>query len=70
MELLFVLPWTRGFLERFEAAHGYSLVKYLPILFNNSWTRSYAPYDEEYVYGDYGTDGISIHNVKLSLDVE
>ncbi|KAL4732950.1 hypothetical protein BDV11DRAFT_176163 [Aspergillus similis] len=64
MELLFVLPWTRGFLERFESAHGYSLVKYLPLLFNknNSWTASYAPYAEEYMYGEYTTDHVSIHN--------
>lgn len=64
MELLFVLPWTRGFLERFESAHGYSLVKYLPLLFHkaNSWARSFAPYPEEYVYGEYTTDGVSIHD--------
>ncbi|KAL3484600.1 hypothetical protein BJX62DRAFT_243769 [Aspergillus germanicus] len=64
MELLFVLPWTRGFLERFEGTHGYSLGKYLPLLFNkgNSWANSYSPYNEEYVYGDFDTDGVSIHN--------
>jgi hypothetical protein len=64
MELLFALPWTRGFLERFKNTHGYSLVKYLPLLFNkgNSWANSYSPYNEEYVYGDYDTEGLSIHN--------
>ncbi|GFF96762.1 hypothetical protein CNMCM6936_000537 [Aspergillus lentulus] len=64
MELLLVLPWTRGFLERFESAHGYSLVKYLPLLFNkgNSWARTYTPYDEEYVYGAYTTDHVSVHD--------
>ncbi|KAL3472684.1 hypothetical protein BJX99DRAFT_234972 [Aspergillus californicus] len=64
MELLFVLPWTRGFLDRFKATHGYSLIKYLPLLFNkeNSWAKSYAPYSEVYVYGEYDTDSVSIHN--------
>ncbi|KAL2871019.1 uncharacterized protein BJX67DRAFT_377629 [Aspergillus lucknowensis] len=64
MELLFALPWTRGFLSRFETAHGYSLVKYLPLLFGqaNSWGQLLPPYPEEYQYGDYYTDGLSIHN--------
>ncbi|KAF4212259.1 hypothetical protein CNMCM5878_001477 [Aspergillus fumigatiaffinis] len=64
MELLFALPWTRGFLTRFETTHGYSLVKYLPLLFGqaNSWGEQFPPYPEEYEYGEYYTDGLSIHN--------
>ncbi|CEN59796.1 hypothetical protein ASPCAL02240 [Aspergillus calidoustus] len=64
MELLFALPWTRGFLTRFETTHGYSLVKYLPLLFGqaNSWGENFPPYPEEYEYGEYYPDGLSIHN--------
>ncbi|KAL5041629.1 hypothetical protein BDW71DRAFT_217636 [Aspergillus fruticulosus] len=63
MELVFALPWTRGFLTRFETTHGYSLIKYLPLLFSqaNSWGEQFPPYSEEYEYGDYYTDGLSIH---------
>ncbi|KAL4981414.1 hypothetical protein BDW68DRAFT_192958 [Aspergillus falconensis] len=50
MELVFALPWTRGFLTRFETTHGYSLIKYLPLLFSqaNSWGEQFPPYPEEY----------------------
>jgi hypothetical protein len=59
----FALPWTSGFLERFEQDHNYSLVKYLPLLFtkSNSWSTAVAPYLEEYSYGAYSRDGESIH---------
>lgn len=64
MELLFALPWTQGFLTRFETMHGYSLVKYLPLLFSqaDSWSEEFPPYPEEYEYGEYYTYGLSIHN--------
>ncbi|RAQ54329.1 hypothetical protein AFGD_005657 [Aspergillus flavus] len=67
IEILFALPWTQGFLTRFKGTHGYSLVKYLPLLFGqaNSWGEKFAPYPEEYEYGDYYADGLSIHNANF-----
>jgi len=65
MEILAALYWTPGLLERFEEARGYSLVKYLPLLFTmtNSWGGSVPPYTETFAYGEYTADGTSIHNV-------
>lgn len=59
----FALPWTPGFLEKFERDHNYSLVKYLPLLFtrSNSWSGAISPYSEEFRYGVYSLDGDSIH---------
>ncbi|KAL4944149.1 hypothetical protein BDV06DRAFT_233866 [Aspergillus oleicola] len=67
MELLFVVPWTRGFLERFQSSHGYGLVKYLPLLFTkeNSFNAGSSPYPEEYSYGNYTEDGVSIHTINF-----
>jgi hypothetical protein len=59
MEIQAALPWTDGFLSRFEALHGYSVTKYLPILFHatNSWAGYLPPYNITYTLGEYLTDG-------------
>jgi hypothetical protein len=66
MEILAVLYWTPGFLDQFKRSQGYSLVPYLPILFNpsNTWTGQLAMYAEIYGFagetspgnGDYQLD--------------
>jgi len=67
MELLFALPWTHEILEHFQSTHGYSLVKYLPLLFSkeNSFDAASSPYTEEYSYGNYTKSGSSIHSVRF-----
>jgi hypothetical protein len=52
MEMLAALWWTPGFLDRFEKARGYSLVKYLPVLFTSSlaWNGASAPYNMTYTF--------------------
>lgn len=52
MEMQATLFWTQGFLQRFESGRGYSLVKYLPLLFNmaNQWGRALPPYSETWEY--------------------
>ncbi|KAL1856677.1 hypothetical protein Plec18167_009116 [Paecilomyces lecythidis] len=51
MEIMATLYWTPGFLERFETARGYSLLKYLPTLFQpqNIWGRVASSYSEIFV---------------------
>ncbi|KAH8197840.1 hypothetical protein TruAng_007987 [Truncatella angustata] len=59
MEMQAALPWTRGLLSRFEALHGYSATKFLPILFHatNTWGGYLPPYNITYTLGRYATDG-------------
>ncbi|GAD98073.1 RING zinc finger protein [Paecilomyces variotii No. 5] len=51
MEIMATLYWTPGFLERFEKARGYSLLKYLPTLFQprNIWGSVASSYAEVFV---------------------
>jgi hypothetical protein len=66
MEMLAVLYWTPGFLDRFKRSQGYGLVPYLPLLFNpsNTWNGLLATYAEVYGFagetspgsGDYQLD--------------
>jgi len=65
MEILASLYWTSGFLERFENARGYSLVKYLPLLFvdRNNWAGVLPGYPEQFIYGKYTADGTSLRNL-------
>lgn len=59
MEMQAALPWTSDLLSRFEALHGYSITKYLPILFHatNAWGGYLPPYNVTYTLGGYLTDG-------------
>ncbi|KAI0602064.1 hypothetical protein F4775DRAFT_298683 [Biscogniauxia sp. FL1348] len=59
LEMQAALPWTSDLQSRFEAIHGYSINKYLPILFHaaNSWGGSLPPYNVTYTLGEYDTDG-------------
>ena len=63
MEMQFALPWTPGFLARFEKSRGYSAAKYLPLMFNvsNQWAQETPPYNETWVYGQYDTNGKSVY---------
>lgn len=65
MEILASLYWTPGFLERFEQSRGYSLVKYLALLFTytDSWGGFIPPYPEQVRYGNYNPGGTSIYNL-------
>ena len=58
MEMLSTLYWTPGLLDKFKQAKGYSLVKYLPLLYSasNNWNGIFAAYNEEYIYGNYTAD--------------
>jgi len=51
MEMSSALWWSDGFLNRFEEARGYSLHKYLPLLFHpsNSFRAEYRPYNNTYL---------------------
>ncbi|KUI65520.1 hypothetical protein VM1G_01214 [Cytospora mali] len=64
MEFLAALYWTPDFLARFEQKMGYSLIKYLPLLYDpsNSW-HSTTAYPELYRYGEYTLDNQSVHNL-------
>jgi hypothetical protein len=57
LEPLATLYWTHGILDRFEQRNGYSLVKYLPLLFNvaNTWTQGFPPYFEEFSFANSNT---------------
>ncbi|KAK2762365.1 secreted protein [Colletotrichum kahawae] len=59
MEMQAALPWTDGLASRFESLHGYSITKYLPILFHatNAWGGYLPPYNVTYTLGEYATDG-------------
>ena len=65
MEILASLYWSPNFLNRFEQNRGYSLVKYLPLLFSvtNSWNGALVPYPEQFYYGNYTPDGTSVYNL-------
>lgn len=65
MEMLAALWWTPGFLERFEKSRGYSLTKYIPLLYtaSNQFSGLPPPYMETYVYGNYTSDGTSIYSL-------
>jgi hypothetical protein len=51
MEHLATLYWTPGLLDDFEKARGYSLLKYLPVLFrpDNNWGAASPSYAEIFV---------------------
>ncbi|KAI8212848.1 hypothetical protein K4K52_006995 [Colletotrichum sp. SAR 10_76] len=59
MEMQAALPWTDGLASRFESLNGYSITKYLPILFHatNAWGGYLPPYNVTYTLGEYATDG-------------
>lgn len=59
MEQQAALPWTPGLLSSFQQLHGYSIVPYLPILFQatNAWGAFLPPYNITYTLGEYTTDG-------------
>ncbi|KAF7514853.1 hypothetical protein G7054_g14949 [Neopestalotiopsis clavispora] len=59
MEIQAALPWTPGLSSRFESLRGYSLIKYLPILFHatNAWGGYLPPYNVTYTLGTYLSDG-------------
>ncbi|CZR63542.1 uncharacterized protein PAC_13439 [Phialocephala subalpina] len=63
MEQQAALFWTPGFLQRFEAARGYSAIPYLPLFFDvsNQWGQELPAYNETWVYGEYNQDGKSVH---------
>ncbi|KIX10705.1 uncharacterized protein Z518_01789 [Rhinocladiella mackenziei CBS 650.93] len=65
MEMMATLWWTPGFLGRFERSRGYRLTKYLPLLYvaGNQWGQLFPSYLETYIYGNYTSDGISVHNL-------
>ncbi|OTA67976.1 hypothetical protein K449DRAFT_364494 [Hypoxylon sp. EC38] len=51
MEILATLYWTPGLLNRFERSRGYSLLKYIPLLFrpSNNWNSIVPSYFEVFV---------------------
>lgn len=59
MEMQAALPWTSDLFSRFEELHGYSIVPYLPIMFQatNAWGGFLPPYNITYTFGEYTTDG-------------
>jgi hypothetical protein len=65
MEILAALYWTPDFFSRFEQEMGYSLIKYLPLLYNpkNSWNGGIPAYPEYYQYGEYTPDNTSVHDL-------
>lgn len=65
MEVLAALYWTPDFISRFEQEMGYSIVKYLPLLYNmeNTWGSTLLAYPELYQYGEYTTDNTSVHDL-------
>lgn len=65
MEMQAALFWTPTLANRFEARRGYSVIKYLPLLFtaSNSWSSSIAPYTDTLTYG-----GANVTDQQLVLD--
>ncbi|ROW04985.1 hypothetical protein VPNG_06978 [Cytospora leucostoma] len=63
MEITAALYWTPDFLSRFQKARGYSLIKYLPLLYDPSdtWNTYAFSYPELYQYGKYTPDNQSVH---------
>lgn len=51
MEIAATLYWTPGFLEKFETARGYSLLRHLPTLFqpSNVWGSVAPSYSEIFI---------------------
>jgi hypothetical protein len=51
MEILATLYWTPALLDNFEKARGYSLLKYLPVLFrpDNNWGDASPTYAEIFI---------------------
>lgn len=70
MEMQAALPWTSDLLSRFENLHGYSITKYLPILFHasNAWGGYLPPYNVTYTLGGYVADGgVYVQDYKTAL---
>ncbi|KAJ0270470.1 hypothetical protein COL940_011644 [Colletotrichum noveboracense] len=70
MEMQAALPWTDGLASHFESLNGYSITKYLPILFHatNAWGGYLPPYNVTYTLGTYATDGGSyVQDYKSAL---
>ena len=65
MEILASLYWTPNFLQKFEKSRGYSLVKYLPLLYTvtNSWNGLLVPYPEQFQFGELTGANTSIHTL-------
>ncbi|GAM40137.1 hypothetical protein TCE0_037f12250 [Talaromyces pinophilus] len=65
MEIMSTLYWTPDLIDRFEKSRGYSITKYLPLLFTyqNTWFSLFPPYSEMISYGNYTTDGTSVHQL-------
>ena len=72
MEQQAALFWTSEFLGKFEAARGYSAIKYLPLFFNvsNQWDQLLPSYNETWIYGEYDQNGESVHlgDYRLTLN--
>lgn len=65
LEISAALWWSHSFLETFEQNKGYSLVKYLPLLFtqHNQFRQEFYSYGEDYVYGPFTSDNVSLHTL-------
>src|SRR4051794_22910987 len=65
MEIMAALYWTPNLIERFQNTHNYSLTPYLPLLFSstNTWGGALPVYSEQYVFGNYTSDGASVHQL-------
>ncbi|KAI9730419.1 MAG: hypothetical protein M1834_005929 [Cirrosporium novae-zelandiae] len=72
MEQQASLFWTPDFLDNFAARRGYSAIKYLPLFFStkNQWGQVYPPYNETFIYGQYDSNGESVHitDYRLTLN--
>ncbi|KIX05605.1 uncharacterized protein Z518_06477 [Rhinocladiella mackenziei CBS 650.93] len=70
MEILASLYWTPDFLDKFEKARGYSLVKYLPLMFgaNNSFGQNFPPYSELYLYVEPTDNGLHVQDYRTTLN--
>lgn len=71
LEIQAALWWTPGFAERFEKSRGYSIVKYLPVIFHasNQWGGYLPPYNIIYNLGaGYSPKGGKYHeDFRLTL---
>lgn len=63
--MLASLYWTPGLLQRFEQTCVYSLMKYLPLVYNyaNSCVQVTPAYTEQYTYGDFTNYYTEKHNI-------
>ncbi|KAI8624411.1 hypothetical protein F5Y19DRAFT_491053 [Xylariaceae sp. FL1651] len=59
IEMQAALFWTPDLASKFEEIHGYSVIKYLPLLFHatNQWNGYLPPYNVTYSLGGYRADG-------------